>query len=115
MKKKPGVMVYFELRGMLKLLSDAEKGQLFEAILTYGETGQVGELSSTLKVAWPLIQRRLDMDTDRYAEVGKKRRYAAYVRWAKEHNAEPAVYSDWLMQRGDTVEESNYDPTLPYC
>ena len=33
MKKKPGVMVYFNLRGMLKLLSDAEKGRLFEAIL----------------------------------------------------------------------------------
>ena len=26
MKKKPGVMVYFELRGMLKLLTDEEKG-----------------------------------------------------------------------------------------
>ena len=36
MKKKPGVMVYFDLRGMVKLLPDAEKGKLFEAILEYG-------------------------------------------------------------------------------
>ena len=36
MKKKPGVMIYFELRAMLKLLSDSEKGKLFEAIRSTG-------------------------------------------------------------------------------
>ena len=115
MKKKPGVMVYFDLRRMLTLLSDAEKGQLFEAILEYGETGLVGELSDKLRIAWPLIQMRLDADTDRYAYVGLKRRYAAYVRWAKEHAEEPAAFSDWVEQKGYTVDENNYDSSLPYC
>ena len=114
MKKKPGVMVYFELRGMLKLLSDAEKGKLFEAILEYGETGCVGELTDTLRVAWPLIQMRLDADTDRYTVMGMKRRYAAYVRWSKEHHEEPIAYSDWLESKGQTVNETNFDSTLPY-
>ena len=116
MKKKPGVMIYFELRGMLKLLTDQEKGRLFEAILTYGETGWVPELSPTLKVAWPLIQMRLDMDTERYAQVGMKRRYAAYVRWAKEHGQDPLLYSDWILQKGCSVDECNYDLPYPsYC
>ena len=115
MKKKPGVMVYFELRGMLKLLPDEQKGKLFEAILEYGETGSIPELSPTLRVAWPLIQMRLDADTDRYAYVGLKRRYAAYVRWAKEHGEEPIAFSDWVEQKGYTVDENNYDPSLPYC
>ena len=115
MKKKPGVMVYFELRGMLKLLSDTEKGKLFDAILEYGETGHVSELTDTLKVAWPLIQMRLDADTDRYTAVGMKRRYAAYVRWAKEHGEEPIVYSDWVLRKGHTVDETNFDAALPYC
>ena len=115
MKKKPGVMVYFELRGMLKLLTDEEKGKLFEAILEYGETGCIPELSPTLHVAWPLIQMRLDADTDRYAYVGLKRRYAAYVRWAKEHAEEPAAFSDWVEQKGYTVDENNYDSSLSYC
>ena len=115
MKKKPGVMVYFELRGMLKLLPDAEKGKLFEAILEYGETGHVRELSDTLKVAWPLIQMRLDMDNDRYTAVGMKRRYAAYVRWAKEHAERPIAYSDWVEQRGHTVNEENFESPLAYC
>ena len=100
MKRKPGVMVYFELRGMMKLLSDAEKGKLFEAILEYGETGMVGEMSDTLRVAWPLIQMRLDMDNTRYEFVGFKRKYAAYVRWAKEHDEEPKDFEQWMSEHG---------------
>lgn len=114
MKKKPGVMVYFELRGMLRLLSDAEKGQLFEAILEYGETGQTSALSPTLKIAWPLIQRRLDVDSERYTQVGLKRKYAAYVRWAKEHFEEPQTFDQWTISKGYQNEETGYDASLPY-
>ena len=114
MKKKPGVMVYFDLRRMLTLLTDAEKGQLFEAILEYGETGLVGELSDTLRIAWPLIQMRLDTDTNRYAYVALKRKYAAYVRWAKEHGEEPILYSDWIEKQGYSADEYDYDSPLPY-
>ena len=114
MKKKPGVMVYFELRGMLKLLSDAEKGKLFEAILEYGETGCVGELTDTLRVAWPLIQMRLDADASRYTHVGLKRRYAAYVRWSKEHFEEPQSFDTWTMEKGYDQNEMKYDASLPY-
>ena len=104
MKKKPGVMVYFELRGMLKLLSDAEKGKLFEAILEYGETGCVGELTDTLRVAWPLIQMRLDLDNTRYEFVTFKRKYAAYTRWAKEHGEVPKSFDDWMTDNGYYTE-----------
>ena len=100
MKKKPGVMVYFELRGMLKLLSDSEKGKLFEAILEYGETGCVGELTDTLRVAWPLTQMRLDMDNTRYEFVTYKRNYAAYTRWSREHGEEPKDFDDWMNDHG---------------
>ena len=114
MKKKPGVMVYFELRGMLRLLPDAEKGQLFEAILAYGETGEVPELSPTLTVAWPLIQRRLDTDASRYTQVGLKRRYAAYVRWSKEHFEEPKSFESWTIEKGYDQNEEGYEAALPY-
>ena len=109
MKKKPGVMVYFDLRKMLKLLPDAEKGKLFEAILDYGETGCVGELTDTLQIVWPLIQQRLDLDSLRYTEMGRKRRYAAYVRWAKEHNEIPKEYSFWIKEKGYEKEERDYE------
>ena len=114
MKKKPGVMIYFDLRKMLKLLPDSEKGKLFEAILDYGETGCTGELTDTLKIVWPLIQMRLDPDSLRYAEVGLKRKYAAYMRWAKEHNEETLPFSHWKQKHGYAQDEHDFEPTLPY-
>ena len=103
MKKKPGVMVYFDLRGMLKLLPDAEKGKLFEVILEYGETGCVGELTDTLRIVWPLIQRRLDVDSLQYDKKVVKKKYAAYTRWANEHGETVMSYEIWLDAHG-------YDP-----
>ena len=100
MKKKPGVMVYFDMRRMVKLLSDTEKGKLFEAILDYGETGSVGELTDTLNIIWPLIQNRLDSDSLQYDKKVVKRKYASYVRWTKEHNETTMLYNDWLDTMG---------------
>ena len=114
MKKKPGVMIYFDIRRMLKLLPDSEKGKLFEAILDYGETGCTGELTDTLRIVWPLIQHRLDTDSLRYAEVGLKRKYAAYVRWAKEHHELPKDFSVWKREQGYNYDEQDYEPPLPY-
>ena len=113
MKKNPGVMIYFDMRRMVKLLTDEEKGKLFEAILDYGETGCVGELTDTLRIVWPLIQNRLDSDSLRYTEVGFKRKYAAYVRWAKEHHELPKDYSVWKRELGYETDESDYTPPLP--
>ena len=114
MKKKPGVMIYFDLRKMLKLLPDEEKGKLFEAILDYGEVGETGELTDTLKIIWPLIQQRLDLDSLRYTEMGRKRRYAAYVRWAKEHNEIPKDFSVWSKEKCYIIDEQEHDDPLPY-
>ena len=104
MKKKPGVMVYFDLRRMLKLLPDAEKGKLFEAILEYGETGCVGELTDTLRIVWPLIQQRLDMDSLQYDKKVMKKKYAAYTRWANQHGEEVMSYEQWLDSHGYDLE-----------
>jgi hypothetical protein len=110
MKKKPGVMVYFDLRRMVKLLSDAEKGKLFEAILDYGETGTVGELTDTLRIVWPLIQNRLDSDSLQYDKKVVKRKYASYTRWTKEHHEITLSYEDWLETQGYDLEV--YSPPL---
>ncbi len=104
MKKKPGVMVYFDLRRMLKLLPDAEKGKLFEAILEYGETGCVGELTDTLRIVWPLIQQRLDTDSLQYDKKVMKKKYAAYTRWANQHGEEVMSYEQWLDSHGYDLE-----------
>ena len=109
MKKKPGVMVYFDMRRMVKLLTDSEKGKLFEAILDYGETGTVGELTDTLRIIWPLVQHRLDTDSLQYDKKIAKRKYASHVRWTKEHNEPTLTYDVWLDTNGYDLED--YSPS----
>ena len=104
MKKKPGVMVYFDMRRMVKLLTDEEKGKLFEAILDYGETGQTGELTDTLRIVWPLIQDRLDKDSFQYDKKVVKKKHAAYTRWATEQQEAVMPYAQWLESKGYDTE-----------
>lgn len=66
MAKKPGVMIYFEVRACLSQMSTEEKGQLFEAILAYGEDGVLPDFTGGLQIAWSFIQQRIDTDNEKY-------------------------------------------------
>ena len=100
MKQKPGVMIYFDIIPVLDLLSSADAGILFRAILQYGESGVLPELEPNLALLWPLIQQRLDHDWDRYQHTVIKRKYAAYSRWEKQHDRQPIPYSQWVEAKG---------------
>lgn len=80
-KKRPGVMLYFDVRPCLKRLSLEEKGRLFEGILDYAQYGVIPEFEGMLGVAWDFIQPRIDRDEERYGEVSESRRRAAMKRW----------------------------------
>lgn len=100
MPNKPGIMIYFDMLETVNRLSDRDAGRLFRAILEYGMTQRVPELPEKLFLIWPLLQMRLDNDDQRYYRVTLKRRYAIYVRWAKEKGQTPLPYEEWLTQPG---------------
>lgn len=103
MAEKPGVMIYFDMIPAMQELSDADAGILFKAILVYGKTRKVGPLTRKTKVIWPLVQQRLDADNLRYERTIFKRKYAAYVRWAKGNNQDVMEYDAWIHRI--TIEE----------
>ena len=110
MSEKPGIMVYFEMRNLLKLISDEDAGILFRAMLDFGAERIPPQLPDRLNVAWPLIKMHLESDDIRYYEVSNKRKYAVYVRWAKERGEEPLKYSEWLLDQqlqGPTTQISS--------
>ena len=81
-KKRPGVMLYFDLRPCLKALSLEQKGLLFDSILSYGEIGVVPQFDdSMLTVAWNFIQPKIDADAERYKKRCKKAQESANARW----------------------------------
>lgn len=59
MGSQPGVMLYFEVRPCLIRLNDGEKGQLFEAILDYGEHGIVPDFDGKRGLLGILLSRGL--------------------------------------------------------
>jgi len=81
MAKRPGVMLYFELRPCLRRLTDGEKGQLLEAILDYGEEGTEPALEGMAALAWDFIRPRIDRDGEHYRELCEKNRLSANKRW----------------------------------
>ena len=95
MGSQPGVMLYFEVRPCLIRLNDGEKGQLFEAILDYGEHGIVPDFDGKMGVSWDFINPRLDRDTERYAEKTQKNAYAAFVRELKKQELPKITFEQW--------------------
>ena len=94
---KPGVMFYFEIRPCIKRLTLEEKGQLFEAILDYGEYGAIPEVDGAVGVAWDFIQQRLDRDTGRYDERVEQTKYAVAVREAKKKGIQLPPFEKWRL------------------
>lgn len=94
---KPGVMFYFEIRPCIKRLTLEEKGQLFEAILDYGEYGAIPEVDGSVGVAWDFIQQRLDRDTGRYDEKVEQTKYAVAVREAKKNGIQLPPFEKWRL------------------
>ena len=94
-KTQPGVILYFVVRPSLKRLNASEKGQLFEAILDYGEHGIEPKLDGALGVAWDFLQPRLDQDTERYGNKVLQKQYAAFVRELKKRGSVVISFDEW--------------------
>lgn len=96
-KNAPGVLLYFDLRPALDLLTYAEKGEIFDAILAYGEDGTVPDFDSdVLNMLWAFVVRRIDADRANYLAKCEKNRQRALKRWNADaceglpEDAEPA-------------------------
>lgn len=54
--ERPGTMIYFELLEALSVLTDADKGRLFEGILRYARDGEEPNFSGVLAAIWALTK-----------------------------------------------------------
>lgn len=114
MGNRPGVMIYFDIRPNLKLLTLEQRGILFDAILEYGELGTVPELDGILAMAWGFIQPRIDKDGERYNHQIAQRKYATYCREKKRFNEEPLSFDAWMRSKDDDSYRPMSEDYEPY-
>ena len=88
MAQRPGIMLYFSVRPALKRLNAEQKGQLFDAILDYGESGLLPDFDGVLGVCWDFIQPMIDKDAEAYREKCSKAKKAVETRWARERDTD---------------------------
>lgn len=78
----PGVMLYYDLRPAIAYLSREEKGELLDAILSYGEDEAEPELDgAALRMLWTLVAPRIDADRRRYRAKCERARASSRKRW----------------------------------
>ena len=74
---KKSVILYTEWAQPLKALSLEDKGRIFDAILSYSETGETPHFDCTAaEMAFSFIRLRLDENAQKWSDVRQKRREA---------------------------------------
>ena len=99
---RPGIMLYFDVRPCLKRLTMEQQGELFNAILDFGENGVVPSFDGLLGIAWDFIEPKLVRDNERYEKTVSARRAAAQSRWDKQ-SMQMHANADFAMQTMPTT------------
>lgn len=107
---RPGIMLYFDVRPCLKRLTMEQQGELFNAILDFGENGVVPSFDGLLGIAWDFIEPRLVRDNERYEKTVSARRAAAHSRWDKQ-SMQMNANADFAMQTMPTTTTTSTSTT----
>ena len=94
---RPGIMIYFDMLGPIRVLPDEDKGRLLVAMLEYGQSGTVPEFDGMLALAWEFAKPKLDRDNEEYNRTVLKRQYATFCRDRKKKGEPDISFEEWLM------------------
>ena len=101
---RPGIMLYFDILGPIRLLPDSDKGRLLVAMLEYGQSGIVPEFDGALALAWEFVKPKIDKDSEEYQKTVLKRQFATVCRDRKKNGEPDITFDEWLM----TIDNQNH-------
>lgn len=101
---RPGIMLYFDILGPIRLLPDSDKGRLLVAMLEYGQSGMVPEFDGALALAWEFVKPKIDKDSEEYRKTVLKRQFATVCRDRKKNGEPDITFEEWLM----TIDNQNH-------
>ena len=90
-KERPGVMIYFHIFEMLKLLDTQQVGEVMLALMAYAKDGIEPQFrEQVMQIVWVNMKNASDVDKERYAERCKNAKAAIEKRWNKQEDTESA-------------------------
>lgn len=113
MKKKPGVMLYFDRMTFLDRLDDAQCGRLLRAIIGYARDGETPQISDPmLGMAWDMLRPVIDLDSERYEAKCEQNRRNILKRWdTTESNRIPMIPNTNTNQNQTQTESQTQTKT----
>lgn len=104
---KKSVILYTEWAQPLKALSLEDKGRIFDAILSYSETGETPHFdSNAAEMAFSFIRLRLDENAKKWADVRQKRREAGRL-GGKQRQANQANQANATFAKQNKQSQAN--------
>lgn len=104
---KKSVILYTEWAQPLKALSLEDKGRIFDAILSYSETGEMPHFdSNAAEMAFSFIRLRLDENAKKWADVRQKRREAGRL-GGKQRQANQANQANATFAKQNKQSQAN--------
>ena len=98
---RPGIMLYFDILEPIRVLPDAEKGQLLVAMLEYGKSGVMPEFDGMLALAWGFVKPKIDKDEAEYNMSVLRRQFATVCRERKKKGEPEITFDEWLKITGN--------------
>lgn len=98
---RPGIMLYFDMLGPIRVLPDEDKGRLLVAMLEYGQDGVVPEFDGMLALAWSFVRPLIDKDGERYEDMKLQREYATFCKKRKRIWMPKISFDDWVLMTDD--------------
>lgn len=106
-EEKKSVILYTEWAQPLKALSLEDKGRIFDAILSYSETGETPHFdSNAAEMAFSFIRLRLDENAKKWADVRQKRREAGRL-GGKQRQANQANQANATFAKQNKQSQAN--------
>lgn len=88
-KERPGVMIYFHIFEMLKLLDTQQIGEVMLALMAYAKDGIEPQFrEQVMQIVWVNMKNASDVDKERYAERCKNAKAAIEKRWNKQEDTD---------------------------
>ncbi len=109
---RPGIMVYFDIMEPLAVLSDAERGRFFTAMLDYGRSGEAPAFDGMLALAWGFVKPKIDKDAQEYERIVEKRKYAVSCR-ERRRKGKPEHSFDEGKEDHVISDDNTWYPTTP--